>query len=162
MQFGELGRRQAADGLRKVAAGGVPTAQEADAIRCLFHEATHSYSPRVPGVTYSGVGLVVEEVTTEVCARSALGKLIGSPTSMAVGSYQGYIDVVVDAIAKVGKMPRAQAFALLERVSLEMRRGGFPIARSPDDYLTNLAEALFPGDFGRYTDFEQAVKKAFP
>jgi SPP1 gp7 family putative phage head morphogenesis protein len=129
--------------LETLGRGGQVNGAGADTLRALLHEATHACSAILPSA-YRGIGVLVEEVTTEVAARRAAGKLLGR--AVKYGSYGTWVDAVVEAVSRAGGVAQAEAYALVEEASLAMRRRGALVCDTPELLAANFSVRVFPHD----------------
>jgi hypothetical protein len=93
--------------------------------------------------------MIVEEVTVEVSARHAMRKLIPNAPFGYQGaseSYQWWIKDVTKAIAEVGSLGEAEAYAVLEKASLRLRDGSthyYHRIYDPEKYAEHFASLVF-------------------
>lgn len=135
--------------------------QKLQPIHTLVHEVMHGYSPQTPGV-YQGVGVIIEEVTTEVASRKITRDLLGladeapwfsGPAKQGymkgdvAGSYGNMITEVVNIIRKElpDRDPHA-AYALIERASFAIKQDHRKIYEKPIDYANAFIDKLKLGD----------------
>jgi len=95
----------------------------AQGLRTLVHETTHGYGP-LRAWEYSGAGVLVEEITTELVARRYLHDNFGY--SRELGSYQDYINRAIDATKAALGLDRPAALDALDRASQTFRGDAMP------------------------------------
>lgn len=94
-----------------------------DGVRVAVHEHVHGYGP-LQKEAYTGHGVIVEEVSTEVTARRIMRDQFGLDlrSDDARGSYQGYIKGMLDVIQKsVPNTSITKAWDILEGASLKFK-----------------------------------------
>jgi len=129
-------------------------------LRTLVHETVHWYSP-MTGQVYRGIGKIVEEVSTEVSARSIMRTQFAM--KVPAESYQDWIDAVRLRIMRVGNMTSEAAYKALEQGSLRLRRSPPPKAiRDPHEYAELWARSIFPGAAAKQRELVDAIQGLVP
>jgi len=102
--------------VKRGAIGTESTFEKFDGIRILLHEELHGHSATSPQ-SYRGLAATLEEVGTEVCARtitarlSPLSNFDGHPTKF--GAYHREVDSIAGTIAQLAGVDRAGAMKLI-------------------------------------------------
>lgn len=150
----------------------------AEAFRMMLHEELHGFSDMLPEA-YVGVGVIVEEVATEIAARAITRLQFGEvklnlwneekPSKISqidaytpfapVGSYSDFIFMVLESVSKVlGTRENAPldssiiASNMLEAASLELKTKVFSKAATAQKHLDN-----FVSCFGGLSTGEQEI-----
>lgn len=94
------------------------------AYRTSTHESIHGMGPKDE---YKGMGVVIEEVATEMCARRVTCDVVGANRELSdrlrsTASYNHYIEPVVKATAHVTGLSHQDAYSLVEKASLSHKQ----------------------------------------
>lgn len=148
--------------------------REVDKALVLTHEVLHGHSPMHSGA-YSGIGVVAEEVSTEMAARSAMEKFgIRSEWGKASPlehdhAYNHFIGGVVESVTREARalglsVTEAGAYERLKQASVAMKRDHTFLAENGRDHAVTLirkiADALEIPESKRF-DFEQRMLESF-
>lgn len=136
------------------------TAQRARGLHTIVHEVMHGYGPvdiMSKNTTYTGVGLLVEEVATDMAARAWMRSRIGIPLEMydrgaglaSVGGYPGWCARMIDTVQDLGKLSRQDAIETLERAAIAYKKLPAATVNTQDEAVAQLAK-LLPGDQAEY------------
>lgn len=110
----------------------------------LLHESTHGHSPFGPRV-YQGSAVGVEEVSTEVAARSMFAQITKSaPTK----SYQEGIDHTITGIADGAGITKGQASLILRDASFALKRET-RVSRGPDEHVRRFVDLMQISDVAK-------------
>lgn len=109
--------------------GAMKTIEEAHGMHVLVHETAHGYGP-IHADDVKGLGVPVEEVTTEMTARAQMKEDYGydvnalraSYGDKVPGAYQAFIDVGVYAIQNTYNLDRSAAKHILEHASIVFKQ----------------------------------------
>lgn len=120
----------------------------ADKLRTLYHETLHGYGPGQP-TTWREVGLVTEEISTEVLARRRIMSRFGVPAEFyAKGhSYGEWVDPFTDKISEVYGVEQTAARSMLEDASRSYKSSA-----TRERYAYKVADLFveqFPGTKGQ-------------
>jgi hypothetical protein len=123
-------------------------------LRTLLHEEMHGFS-RLGRQTYIGIGRVLEEVGTELNARSIVQNLtpeiaanpvlrarFSSQVPIGAGSYQREIDAICDVVSKHAGVSREAAGELVRRAHVKGLCQGGPATEGPVDHMQAFVRAL--------------------
>lgn len=150
--------------------GGPQPQDQVDAMVSLtniVHEALHGFS-RYTALTYSGVGVTVEEVSNETATRMAVRKMLAGKVPDGLlprlpgdipkgarrnhnGAYDDIILSTLEVIESVTGWDRHQAARALETASFKMKTKEVSVAWLPGKHLDNLVRCI-PGLDARQRD----------
>lgn len=134
-----------------------------DSIGTLVHETIHTMSPLKPGAR-QGLGLLMEEVTTEVSARGIVADAVGLEYRDVAykGAYQAWIDDVSSAVQRVaGKdMTPGQVRDRVLHASKAARGGAADKHFETDEeFAAHWAAQVFPSDVGKQEALVAQLRK---
>lgn len=114
-----------------------------DGMRVLVHEQIHGYGP-VTRSLYTGQAAAIEEVATEVMARTVMREEFGLNlrSDHAYGAYRREIKATLDAIQEVGGVSVDDAWTVLERASLDFKQMRPSHTNGPDDIVDAFVDRL--------------------
>lgn len=132
------------------------------AVHASIHESTHG---RGPLMVYSGNGVFVEEVTTELVARRVTRDLYKLPLSDELGvpglgvkggpyghMIEGATTTIQSVLQRHGITRTAdEAFAMLEDAALRYERGTSKVALDPDEQMQKLVASIDLGAVDKKT-----------
>jgi SPP1 gp7 family putative phage head morphogenesis protein len=136
-----------------------PLEQKAMGMHVITHETLHGYGPQFAS-QYVGIGVPIEEVTTEVVARKLMRERYGvvAQPEVGLGAYETYIQQTITAVrSSLGVSPR-RAASILERASVQFRKipqpASLTAAAATEEYLgTEIAIAA-----GRPAEEQNVIK----
>jgi SPP1 gp7 family putative phage head morphogenesis protein len=138
------------------------TPEQLQGLRTLVHELNHQASPQAFR-DHVGLGLVLEEVTTEVAARRMVAELVGLDGPITSESYQSWIDFTVASVARAGELTDLKAYKLLEKAALESRRSTDVVTiDGPKGFAMHLAYRMFPRDREKREAFVREMERLSP
>ncbi len=130
------------------------TASKVKGFHTLVHEAFHGYGPRqARSNSYDGVGVLIEEMTTEFAARGWIRTRLGIPMGLldrragltAVGGYPGWCGKLIDVVERETGLPRHQAIEAVEAAAFKYKKLPAATVHTKTEALEQFA-ALLPGD----------------
>lgn len=114
------------------------------ALHTVMHESVHAHSPMTYGV-YNGVGMALEEATTETLARAMVQKHLRpdqySPDDVwsVEGAYPRWVDKLRDGVAETLGIGTEAASARVIEAARKMRAYKGKAFEDPDSYLLHFA-----------------------
>ncbi len=124
---------------RKLARGETLAADELDGLQTLIHEEIHGTSLIVKEAFTPGLGVALEEASTELVARNITGKLTGQ---FATGVYENEIRGLTAAVRSVTKLDAAGAQTKIVEASTKLRAKKLGVVSTADEHADEFVAAL--------------------
>jgi SPP1 gp7 family putative phage head morphogenesis protein len=134
----------------------------------LVHETYHGHSPITPQVYKSGsVGMVAEEVSTELAARATMERRFNIPDPFhftLATNYEWFINATVEHSARLAGVDAESAYVNLKKASIAVKQDHTLLSGNPEQFAEVFAGKIadtynLPPQ--RRAGFIDALKKAF-